>query len=154
MKKQYKAVLAMLGILLLALAVLTILHLSTREQVPENVLAIHVGDEVRFLDLNKLSLVPVQGIVVNGKGEEKSIDAEGIALANILREAGIDPGTVDAVTLRAADEFSAEIAGDELNETGRVFLYRGKDDGFTLVVFGDKNAKRHVKNVEALYVAS
>ena len=62
------------------------------------------------------------------------------------------PDTVKAVTVRASDEFSAEIAGDELNEMGKVFLYRSKDGSFTLVVFGDANAKRHVKNVEAIDV--
>ena len=151
-KKQSKIILAVLGILLLTLAVLTILHLHTREQVPENALAIHVGDQVRYLEQDKLPLGPVQGTVINGKGEEKPVDAEGIALADVLREAGLDPEPVKAVTVRASDEFSAEIAGDELNEPGKVFLYRSKDGSFTLVVFGDANAKRHVKNVEAIDV--
>ena len=152
MKKQSKIILAVLSILLLTLAVLTILHLHTREQVPENALAIHVGDQVRYLEQDKLSLGPVQGTVINGKGEEKPVDAEGIALADVLREAGLDPEPVKAVTARASDEFSAEIAGGELNEPGKVFLYRSKDGSFTLVVFGDANAKRHVKNVEAIDV--
>lgn len=126
MKKQSKFILAVLGILLLALAVLTILHLNTKEKVPENALAIHAGDQVRYLELDKLPLGPVQGTVINGKGEEKPVDAEGIALADVLREAGLDPEPVKAVTVRASDEFSAEIAGDELNETGKVFCIAAK----------------------------
>jgi len=151
-KKQYRIIFALLGILLLALAVLAILHFHTREQVPENALAIHAGDQIRYVELDKLPLGPVQGTVINGKGEEKPIDAEGIALADVLREAGLDPKNFKSVTVRASDAFSAEIAGDELNETGKVYLYRGKDGSFTLVVFGDANAKRHVKNVEAIDV--
>ena len=153
-KKQSKIILAVLGLLLLAIAVLAMLHLDRREQVPENALAIHTGDQVRYLALDELTLGPVRGTVVNGKGEEKAIDAEGIALADALRQAGLDPQTVHAATVRASDEFSAQITGDELNEPGKVFLYRGKDGSFTLVVFGDANAKRHVKNVEAIDVAA
>ena len=70
MKKQSEIILAVLGILLLTLAVLTIFHFYTREQVPENALAIHVGDQVRYPELDKLPLGPVQGTVINGKGEE------------------------------------------------------------------------------------
>ena len=107
-----------------------------------------------FCVVPALVIGPVQGTVINGKGEEKAIDAEGIALADALRQAGLDPQTVHGATVRASDEFSAQITGDELNEPGKVFLYRGKDGSFTLVVFGDANAKRHVKNVEAIDVAA
>ncbi len=152
MKKQSKIIIAVLAVLLLAAAVLTIIHFHTREQVPEGALAIHQDSKITYIDVNKLNLVPVHGTVVNGKGEQKTIDADGIALKDLLREAKFDPAKIGSLNVKAADEFSAEISGAELNEDGKVFLYRNKEDGFTLVVFGDTNAKRHVKNVESFYL--
>ena len=102
-KKQSKIILAVLGLLLLAIAVLAMLHLDRREQVPENALAIHRGDQVRYLALDELTLGPVRGTVVNGKGELSARRGQRV------RAAGPDPplsakpfGFADRVTAAPA----------------------------------------------------
>ena len=55
--------------------------------------------------------------------------------------------------MTADDEFSAELSGDEVNEAGKAYLV-GEDDGsMRLVVFGDSNAKRNVRNVVSVEIS-
>lgn len=152
MKKQSKIILAMIAVLIVVVAILAVVHLQTREQVPEGALAIHYQDDVTYVDVASLQLETVSGTVINGKGEEMEVNAQGAALADVLKEAGIDPALVGAVTVTAEDAYSAELTGEELNETGKVYL-SADEDGVSLVVFGDENMKRNVRDVVSVDVA-
>ena len=105
------------------------------------------GDEKEYVDLKSLDTVPVQGTVVNGKGEESEIDMQGASLADVIEKAGFDPDNAAAVKVTADDEFSAEFTGGEVNEAGKAYLVCEDDGSMRLVVFGDSNAKRNVRNV-------
>ena len=86
------------------------MHFSSREQIPEGALLVSCGDEKEYVDLKSLESVPVQGTVVNGKGEESEIDTQGVSLADVIEQAGFDPDNAAAVKVTADDEFSAELA--------------------------------------------
>ena len=154
MKMQSKAIIIILAILLVLTAVLTVLHLITREQVPEGALAVHVGEKVSYVDLASLQTEAVSGTVINGKGEAMEISAQGVEVAELLRTAGVDPAAAGSVTITAADEFSAVLTGAEVNEEGKAYLAEDEDGSMKLIVFGDENMKRNVRNVESIYVES
>ena len=130
-------------------AVLAVVHLTGREAPARGSVLIKAGDRTLSVSEKDLSFVPVEGTTVNGKGEEKSISGEGVALADVLEKAGVQvPRSVRVV---ADDEYAAEISAEELAEDGRVWLLR-TDEGYRLIVFGDKNSKRDVKNVARIEV--
>ena len=79
---------------------------------------------------------PVKGTVVTAKGEEKQIDAQGIALSELC-------GDFNSVTVTASDEYSAVVKKKDSENAYLIEDY----GGLRLVVFGDENAKRDVKNV-------
>lgn len=79
----------------------------------------------------------VSGTIVNGKGEEKQIDAQGIMLSEVC-------GEFSSVTVTASDEYSAVV---EKRDQKNAYLILRDDGSLMLVVFGDENAKRDVKNV-------
>ena len=138
MKKSSKIIIVIIAVLLALTAVLAIVHFSSREQIPEGALLVSCGDEKEYVDLKSLESVPVQGTVVNGKGEESEIDTQGVSLADVIEQAGFDPDN---------DEISAELTGGEVNEAGKAYLVCEDDGSMRLVVFGDSNAKRNVRNV-------
>lgn len=147
MKKSSKIIIVIIAVLLALTAVLAIVHSATRTEVPDGALLVSCGGENKYVDLNSLETVPVQGGIVNGKGEKSDIDTQGVPLADVIESAGFDPNGAAAVRVTADDEFSAELSGDELNEEGKAYLVGENDGSMRLVVFGDSNAKRNVRNV-------
>jgi len=121
--------------------------------VPDGALLVSCGGENKYVDLNLLDTVPVQGSIVNGKGEKSDIDTQGVPLEDVIKNAGFDPSGAAAVRVTADDEFSAELSGDELNEEGKAYLVGENDGSMRLVVFGDSNAKRNVRNVVSVDIS-
>lgn len=115
-------------------AILAVMHLTTRT--PEAEGAILVNGEA--LTIADFELQQVTGTIVNAKGEEKSIDAQGIPMGEICS------GDFTTVTVTASDEYHAELYADDLQNAYLIL----KDDGtMQLIVFGDESSKRDVKNV-------
>ena len=111
-----------------------VLHLSGRESDEKFTVLIN-GEKV---NVSALSLSEVKGGIVNGKGGKSEICAEGISL-NELFDCDL--------TVKAADSYTAEIGKDELDKA-----YLIKDgDMIRLVVFGDTDSKRNVKNVAEVW---
>ncbi len=105
-----------------------------------------------YVSLDALSMTEVTGTIVNGKGEEMEVRAQGVPLSDVLKAAGIDSAKIHTVTAVADDEYSAELSAEEIGEPGRVFLARDEDGSMKLVVFGDTDSKRNVRNVVKLSV--
>lgn len=151
MKKKISSVQVMVLILLLVTAAAAAFHLTTRAAIPEGALRVELaGGQVKELSLERLKLVPVQGTVVNGKGEESTINAQGVLLADVLREAGVTEYSV--VTVTADDEYSARVTAEETAEPGKVYLIRQEEGGMQMIVFGDENSKRKVSDVVRILV--
>lgn len=122
-----------IAILIVLTAIFAVIHLTTRTPEIEGSVLVN-GAEVKLSDLD---YDKVTGSVKNGKGEIKEIDAEGVKLADIL------DCDYDSVKVTASDEYSASVAADEIDNA-----YLILDDGtLRLIVFGDENSKRDVKNV-------
>lgn len=118
---------------MLVTAILALVHLTTRT--PEVEGSILVNGEA--VDIASLDLEQVTGTIVNGKGEEKQIDAQGINIAKLF------DGDYESITITASDEYSAVVNADE---TDNAYLILDEENP-GLVVFGDSNSKRCVRDV-------
>ena len=73
-----------------------------------------------------------------------------MVLIEVLKLAGVDRLPEKGVSVTAADEYRVEVTSDELAERGKVFLLKEETPG--LIVFGDSDEKRNVKNVARITV--
>lgn len=141
-------------LILLALTALVAgLYLATREQVPDNALAVEYGGKTHYADLQGIRLTEIHGERVNGKGEVKPVDGMGMSLYDLLTWTLGEGFTCETVTAAASDGFSAEVAYDEVLEENKAVLLLDEEDGsLQLIVFGDSDSKRSVKDIERLTV--
>lgn len=149
MKKAEPVRIAVVALVLLT-AVVAVFYLTTRPVVPEGTLRIENGGRVIELPLERLELIPVRGTVINGRGEERTVDAQGVLLSEVLREAGISEFA--EVTVTAGDAYHAAVTAEEIAEPDRVYLIQQDGGGLRLIVFGDSNSKRSVSDVASLSV--
>ena len=152
MKKSTKIIMAAIAALIALTAVFAIIHSAARTEVPDGALLVSCGGEKKYVDLASLDTVSVRGSVVNGKGEKSDVNTQGVPLAEVIENAGFDPNGAVTVKVTADDEFSAELSGDELNEDGNAYLVSEDDGSMRLVVFGDSNAGRNVRNVVSVEI--
>ena len=139
--------------LMLVTAVLAAVHLATRPAEEAGAIQITSSGKTVSVPLSKLPLQDVSATVVNGKGEEKTIEGKGTPLSEALAQAGVDLTTARQVTVSASDEFSAVLTAQEAAEGGRAYLMQeeGKERP-RLVVTGDPDSKRQVKDVARIEV--
>lgn len=119
-------------------------HLSSREEAPEHGIQVTAGSELVVLDLEKMNYTTVTGTYVTGKGEEREVQDPGISLEEILKYADIE--TYESVVVTADDSYSVEVAA------GEDAHFIKEEDSLRLIVFGDKDSKRNVKNVVKIEV--
>lgn len=142
--KSRKTILLILAALVLVTAIAAVVHLTGREQIPEGAILVQEAGSRSYVDPAKLNLVPVQGTVVNGKGETREIDAMGVELASFAT--GSD---YSVITVTSDDSYNARVMPEEMENA---FLILTEDGTMRLIVFGDENAKRDVKNVVQITV--
>ena len=148
--KKIEPIKLIVVLMVLITAAAAVFHLTTRTAVSEGTLRVEQAGRALELPLERLELTAVRGAVVNGKGEERTIDAQGILLSDVLREAGITE--FSEVTVTADDEYSAVVTAEEVAEADKVYLIRQDGSGMQLIVFGDGNSKRNVSNAARLFV--
>ena len=144
-------------ILMLALLLVTIIvagaYLALRAQVPEDAIVLEYGSTTYIVDLQGIKMTEIHGERMNGKGEIKPVDGMGFHLQDLVAWTLGKDFACDTVTITASDGVSAEITADELNEEGKVVLLLNEEDGrLQLIVFGDSDSKRSVKQVERIEV--
>lgn len=149
MKKE-RIILFAVGALILVTAAAAAVHLTGRIAPAEGSVYIEQGERSTEVAVSELALGPVQGTLVNGKGETRTVDGQGILLSALLEKAEM---TAEAqVTVTADDEYSAVVTAEELSAADKVYLMLQEEDGVQLVVFGDSNSKRNVSNVTRVSV--
>lgn len=147
MKKQKLTIMILCALIALT-AVLAGIHLTTREQETEGAIQVLCQGQIITVPLDKLTLVPIRGTMVTGKGEQRPIDGMGIAVADLLEQVY---AVIGAVTVTSADHYSVRLTAEEVAAEDKAWLLF-EDDAFRLIVFGDENSKRNVKNVVRLQV--
>ena len=142
-KRSFRGLL--LAVILLLTATAAVFHLSTRKTVPEGHIQLIDAGKETTIALSDLRLYPVQGTIINGKGEQRTIDAEGIAVADVLEYGGITDFT--RLTVTAEDAYHAELTAAEAEDTSNTYFILQETGGVQLIVFHDPNSKRCVSNV-------
>lgn len=139
--------------LVLATAVLAAVHLTTRPAEEAGAVPITCNGKTVSVPLSKFPLQDVSATVVNGKGEEKTMEGKGTPLSEALAQAGVDLAAARQVTVYASDEFSAVLTAREVAEEGRAYLMQeeGKERP-RLIVIGDPDSRRQVKDVARIEV--
>lgn len=150
--KAKKTLLVLAAVLLCLTAVLAVAHLITRERIPEGSLLIEFNGQKGCVQIDALDMSEVNGSVVNARGEVKTIHQPGVLLADVLRSAGIEGSVIHSVCVVADDAFSAELMADEVNAPDMIYLAKEPDGSMKLIVFGDSDLKRNVRNVVKLIV--
>ena len=147
-----KTILILIASLLLLTAIAAVIHLTTRTRVPEHSLLVISGEKQVLLDIDKLKTYEVSGTVINGKGEEKQVQGQAVSLLEIVQISGLEFKGSNTLAVCAGDEFAAAFTYEEVTKEGQGYLIIGEDKTVTSVFFGDKNAKRNVKNVERIEI--
>lgn len=142
----------LLLILILLTAVLAAWHLAAASETAPGTLVLAFDGSETVLTPDPLAAVTVEGKSVNGRGEVREIHAEGWPLSSLLQAAEIEPEHIRGVSVLAADGYSAAVSAEEIEEEGKVFLLQGEGTSFRLIVFGDENSRRNVKDVVRLVV--
>ena len=141
----------LLLILLAVTACVAVLYLLTRPHVPEQTIRIEYNGKAVDLAVSTLPKETVKGSLINGKGTVREIEEDGCLFSVALEKAFDDLSGAGKATVVAVDEFSAVVAAEEWGEPDKVYLTF--DDGSAqLVVFGDTNSKRNVRDVERILV--
>ena len=109
--------------------ILAAVHLTTRTPEVEGTVLVN-GERI---EINRLARQRVTGTVVTAKGTQKPIDAMGVSLSELC------PGDV---RVTSSDEYAVTVFTGE-----DAYLIVNDDGTAQLIVFGDENAKRCVKNV-------
>ena len=150
MRKRTGTAILLAGIALLTIVV-AVIHLNTRQDVPEGEMRIVVGNTETTLALSDLKLTQVTGTIVNGKGEERTIDAQGIPVCTVLSQAEITE--LSQVKVIADDEYHAVLTAEEALAPEGVYFIMQEEGGVQLIVFGDTNSKRNVSDVVCMEVS-
>ena len=147
--KKIKPINAVIAALVLLTIVSAAVHFATRTDV--GMLRVEYSGTAVELSVDRLELEPVRGTLRSGKGEELTIDGQGLPLSQVLERAGA--GKYSVVTVTANDEYSAVVTAEEVADPGRVYLLLEEDGSLRLVVFGDENRKRNVSDVRLVSVS-
>ncbi len=138
-------------VLLLITTVFTVIYLPSRTASAPGTLTITYEGKDILVDPFKAPAVDVQGTTINGKGKENVISDTGVTLLSVLNLADITLDDFSVAKIVSTDEYSAELTADEISSDGVAYLISSTDDAgalkIKLVVFGDSNSKRQVKDV-------
>lgn len=127
-----KRLFIIIAVLIVLTAIIAVIHLTTRTPEIEGAILVNC----KTLEISSLDFNHVSGSLVNGKGEEKQIDAQGVLLSEVCG------GEFSTATVTASDEYSAVVKSGE-----DAYLILSDDGSLRLIVFGDENSKRDVKDV-------
>ncbi len=147
MKTRRMSIILLL-VLCVAVLLFTVWHFSTRNVVESGKVQIITASSKTELTFDKIDLIEIHGQVVNGKGEERSVDGKGALLSSVLTTAGVTVQTEVKVT--SDDEYSAVVTAEEIFAPDKVYLMLQEDGQIQMVVFGDANSKRNVTNVKMI----
>ena len=143
--KKNRTVLLAVVVLASATVLVAAVHLTGRISPAEGALYIEKDGRSTELSISDLAMEPVQGTVVNGRGESRAIDGQGVLLSALLERAEMRADV--QITVTADDEYSAVVTAEELAASDKAYLIAQEEGGVQLVVFGDADSRRNVSNV-------
>lgn len=140
-----KKILTVISLLLALTSFCGAIYLGQREHVDTGSILIKAPANEITVAMKDLPLTKIDGETVNKKGETKKISAEGYEVAYLPSLASIDNYT--EISVYSDDEYHADISADELlADVNKAWIIL-EEERPRLIVFGDTDSKRNVKNV-------
>lgn len=133
-------------ILVVFTAIFSVLHFKSREVISEDCVQLIVSGKTYEIAVFDLECEKISGVRVNGKGEEISVEGQGIFLNNLLKKQNIQ--SFNTISVVSDDSYNAKIVAEEIEKAA--FLV--EDNQLRLVVFGDKDSKRSVSNIKQIII--
>ena len=140
---------------IIVLCLLTIIGASvyqvSKASIPRSVLTIDYAGNKTIVDPFKLDKIDVKGAVVDGKGEKHDINSKGFRFIDCINLAQVPEEGYKTVRVVSDDEYAAELTPEEAKDNKKTFFIINEDketkaQTLQLIVFGDENSKRQVKN--------
>jgi hypothetical protein len=163
--KNRKNLMIIVAVLLIAAALGVGMYVRNSQMAGEVAGAITLRFEGKDIPVTIASLdrVDFEGETVNGKGEHFSHSYRGVELKTLLEEKNIDVSGVTGIKAVSADQFEAEYTGDEMRESGHLYLAVQMDgkalegidkgtQGVQVIVFGDENSRRLVRSLSVVEI--
>ena len=164
MKRFTRVILFTIALLIIGVVIvgLQVRHQQTETETAGSITLKSGGQEL-LIPVSDLDREAFSGETVNGKGEHFNNDYRGVELQNLLSEQGLSPDSIHEVTALAADQYSAVYSGEEICESGRIYLavevngeaiegIEGDRPGVQVIVFGDPDSRRMVRSLEILEI--
>ena len=134
--RSRKLIVGLLSVLLAGIALLSVITRRDMTPIPDGAVLVTKNGNATILVLAEQELTPIRGQLVNGSGKTVRFEGIGLCLESLADE------TVKTVKVVSADNYSAELSEEELY---RAYLIT--ENGVRLIVIGDRDRKRDVKNV-------
>lgn len=157
---QKKTIAIIVAILVVAVAVLAVVNRSNSYDRPGMIIS--AGGSETAVAWEDIDAQAFEGDIVNGKGESFHNTYEGEELSAILEDNGVELPEDAVVTVTSEDNYSAELTGAEILESGKVYVALTQDgemiegieggQGAQLIVFGDPNSKRAVRYMKTVSI--
>ena len=124
----------------------------SKASIPRSVLTIDYAGNKTIVDPFKLDKINVKGAVVDGKGEKHDINSKGFKFIDCINLAQVPEEGYNTARILSEDGYAAELTRDEARDDKKTFFIINEDketkaQTLQLVVFGDSDSKRQVKNV-------
>ena len=118
---------------------------------PKGSIPIYYDGKQSYFDPAKASTIDVAGVTMTTKGETKDVSAKGYLLKDVFSLSGIKASDYKSIGATASDSAFATLYPDEVDDPGKVYLIEDTSDKgdkiLSLVVFGDKDSKRQLKDI-------
>ena len=143
MKKNSIIICILFTLIVMVSTGITFFYLQGRQSTTPNSLVIEREGKNTVVDFSTLSLESFSGTVVNGKGQSKEVSGQGIRIDKLIGDSGFTEARVVA-----DDEYNAVVKpADTANAWIQIESGKAR-----LIVFGDSDSKRAVKNVVRIEV--
>ncbi len=159
MKKRYLIITAVF-LLVIVTAIVAFVHLKGQRNI-QGIELQYQGENIS-ISHERLNRYVFEGELVDGKGERAFHTYRGVLLAELLREENVQLQSIVELSAVSADQYTAIITQEELLATGRVYLAVESDGanilgidgepGVQLIVFGDENSRRCVRNMKTIVI--
>lgn len=147
--KNKKLFIGLALILIVVVGISAYINQKNRPSKEVGQLSLIIEGSEKMLPILEDDLQEVTGEILNGKGEIKEISGQMIEIKTLLAKNAITNYT--EVAFEADDAYRISISEDELQEDEKFYL-QVEEEQFNLVVFGDSNAKRNVRNLVQIVV--
>ncbi|MBR5338040.1 MAG: hypothetical protein IK152_08645 [Lachnospiraceae bacterium] len=150
--KKNNTYLFIIGALIIAIgASVASAFITMAKMPPKGSIPIYYDGKQSYFDPAKASTIDVAGVTMTTKGETKDVSAKGYLLKDVFSLSGIKASDYKSIGATASDSAFATLYPDEVDDPGKVYLIEDTSDKgdkiLSLVVFGDKDSKRQLKDI-------